>query len=69
MLTLLTGSDGCLEVSARKTDPHLMPLLDLETVVASQVREGLPTDQFLGAMRWDPLEFGNFGADPRSIAL
>jgi len=35
MLTLLTGSDGCLEVSARKTDPHLMPLLDLETVVAS----------------------------------
>jgi hypothetical protein len=69
MLTLLTGSDGCLEVSPRKTDPHLMALLDLEAVVPSQVWEGLPTDQFLGAVRWHPLEFGNFGADPRSLLL
>jgi hypothetical protein len=46
-----------------------MPLLNLEAVVATQVREGLTTDQFLGAVRWHPLEFSNLGPDPGAFLL
>jgi hypothetical protein len=41
-----------------------MTLLNLEAVVATQEREGLTTDQFLGGVRWHPLEFSNLGPDP-----
>ena len=44
-----------------------MPLLDLETVVPSQVREGLRTDQFLRAMNWNRTEFSNLGPDPGAL--
>ena len=46
-----------------------MTLLNLEAVVATQVWEGLTTDQFFGAVGWHPFEFSNLGPDPGAFLL
>jgi hypothetical protein len=46
-----------------------MPLLDLESVVPSQVWEGLTTDQFLGAMRGKKGDLCHLASDPGAFAL
>ena len=46
-----------------------MTLLNLEAVVATQVWEGLTTDQFFAAVGWHPLQFSNLGPDPGAFLL
>jgi hypothetical protein len=37
--------------------------------VPSQVREGLPADQFLAAVRGNPLQFSDLASYPRTLLL